>query len=83
MELFSPIPLTATLPQGIHVSVIDAMPVVRLIPVSDLKSRTFKYWAIYVLNHLNLLRGIEIHVVFHDYQNAYETPSKNRDTSEW
>ena len=83
MELFSPIPLTATLPQGIHVSVIDAMRVVRLIPVSDLKSRTFKYWAIYVLNHLNLLRGTEIHVVFHDYQHAYETPSKNRDTSEW
>ena len=85
MEVLSPIPLTTPLPQGIHISVVDAMRVVRLIPVSDLKSRTFKYWAIaiYVLNHLDLLPGTEIQVVFHDYQYAYETPSNNRDTSEW
>ena len=70
-------------PQGIHVSTVDAMGVVRLIPVSDLRSPTFKYWAINVLNRLNLLPGAEIHVVFDDYQYAFETPSKNRDTSEW
>ena len=43
----------------------------------------FKYWAINVLNHLIFLPGAEIHVVFGDYQYAYQTPSKNRDTSEW
>ena len=74
-ELLSLIPPTTTLPQSIHVSVVDAMRVVRLIPVSNLKPRTFKYWAINVLNHLNLLPGAEIHVV-------HETHSKNRDTSE-
>ena len=76
-ELLSSIPPTTILPQGIHVSVVDAMRVVRLIPVSDLKSRTFKYYAVNVLNHLHLLPGAEIYVVFD------ETPSKNRDTSEW
>ena len=79
LGLLSPVPLTTTLPQGIHVSVVDA----RLMPASHLKSRTFKHWAINVLNNLNLLPGAEIHVVFDDYQYAYETPSKNRDTSEW
>ena len=52
-------------------------------PVSDLKSRTFKYWTVDVLIHLNLLPGAKIHVVFYDYQYAYKTQSKNRDTSEW
>ena len=83
MELLSPIPPTTTLPQGIHVSAVDAMGVVRLIPVSDLKSPTFKYSAINVLNRLNLLPGAEIHAVFDDYQYAFKTPSENRDTSEW
>ena len=49
----------------------------------DLKPCTFKYWTINVLNHLNLLPGAEIHVAFDNYQYAYETPSKNKDTSEW
>ena len=83
LELLPPIPPTMTLTQGIHVSVVDAMRVVRLISVSYLKPRAFKYWAINVLNHLNLLPGAEIHVLFDDYQYMYETPSKNRDTSEW
>ena len=84
LELFSSIPPTTTLPQGIHISVVDAIWVVKPIPVSKLKSRTFKYWywAINILNHLNLLPGAEIHLVFDDYQYAYKNPSKNRDTSE-
>ena len=81
MQLLSSIPPTANLPEGIQASVTDAMRVVR--QVSDLKSRTFKYWAINVLNHLNLLLGAAIYIVFDDYQCAYETPSTNRDTSEW
>ena len=68
LELLSSIPPTTTLPRGIHVSVVDAMQVVRLIPVSDLESRTFKYWGIHDLNHLNLLPGAEIYVVFDEYQ---------------
>ena len=83
LELLLPIPPTTTPLHGIRVSVVDAMRVVRLIPVSDLKSRTFKYWTINVLDHLNLLPSPEILVVFDECQYAYETPSKNRDTSEW
>ena len=41
--LLLPIPPTTTLPQGMHVSVVDTMRVVMLIPVSELKSRTFKF----------------------------------------
>ena len=51
--------------------------------MSDLKSQTSKYWTINVINHLNLLPGAEIHVVFDNYQYASETQFKNRDTSEW
>ena len=43
------------------------MRVVKLIPMYDLKSRTVKYWAINVLNHVNLLPGVEMQVVFDDY----------------
>ena len=48
--------------KGIHVSVVENKRVVRLIPVSDFKPCTFKYWEIKVLNHLNLLPGAEIRV---------------------
>ena len=50
--------------------------------MSHLRPRSLNYWAINVLNHLNLLPVAEIHVLFDDYQYAYETQSKNRDTSE-
>ena len=58
------------LPQCIHVSVVDAMQVVRLILESDLKPHTFKYCVINVFSHLNLLPGAEIHVVLENYQYA-------------
>ena len=59
------------------------MQVVRLIFLSGLKFCTFKYWVINVLNHLNLLPGAEIYVVFDEYQYVKKTPSKNRDSSQW
>ena len=59
------------------------MRVVRLIPVSYLKSPTFRYWTTNVLNHLNSLPGTDMHVVFDDYQYVSESPFKNEDISEW
>ena len=70
------------MPNDIHTSIVDAMRIVRLIPITDVKPRTFRCWAINVLNYLNSLPGTIIHIVFDNYQYEYETPSKNRDSSE-
>ena len=87
LKLLSPISSITVLPQGIHVSVVDALRVVRLIFVLVLsyfprKTSYFQYLATNVLNYLYLLPGAEVHVVLEDYQYSCIAPSKNRDISE-
>ena len=68
LELMSPNPSTTIMPNDIHTSIVDAMRIVRLIPITDVKPRTFRCWSINVLKYLNSLPGTIIHIVFDKYQ---------------
>ena len=51
----------------IHTYVVDAMKIVRMIPVTNLQPRTFLTWTKKFLDYITNLDGIEIHVVFDQY----------------
>ena len=55
-------------PQTIKCCVVDAMRVVRKIPVSDLEENTYACWAKSFSNYLSALSGDEVHVVFDNYE---------------
>ena len=54
------------LPQTIKCCVVDAMQVVRKIPVSDLEENTYTCWAKHFANYLSSLPGDDVHVVFNN-----------------
>ena len=55
-------------PQTIKCCVVDAMQVVRKIPVSYLEEKTYACWAKGFANYLSSLPGDEVHVVFDNYE---------------
>ena len=67
------------LPQTIKCCVVDAMQVVRKIPVSDLEESTYACWANRFADYLSSLSWDEVHVVFDNYEITEEVSiSKGR-----
>ena len=67
LQLLSPKQATAIPPADIKCCVVDAIRIVRIIPINDLNPPTFKSWADRLACHLGTLPGSTIHVVFDDY----------------
>ena len=65
LQLLSPKPATSIVPDDIQSCVVDAMRVVRIIPINGLS--TFKSWALRVVNYLRALPGTPLHLVFDNY----------------
>ena len=63
----SPEKLTKDPPAAIQSSVVDAMRVVRLIPITGASSPPFLPWAKRVFRYLEALPGEILHIVFDDY----------------
>lgn len=70
LQNLSPEPPSTTVPSEIECSVVDAMRVVRLIPITGLVPNTFRSWANRVVVYLRTLPGSTIHLVFDDYRPA-------------
>ena len=64
----------------IHTYVVDAMKIVRMIPVTNLQPRTFLTWTKKFLDYITNLDGTEIHIVFDQYSEDIDLtrPSKGR-----
>lgn len=67
LELLSPVPPTCTSPTDIQCCIVDAMRVVRIIPIKSLSTSTYKSWADRIVNYLQALPGSILHLVFDDY----------------
>ena len=78
LQSLSPNPPSSVEPRGIGISIVDAMRVVRLIPISGLQIRTFRCWAERIARYLLAIPGKEIHVLFDNYNYTHNIPSKNR-----
>eukprot|EP00112_Aurelia_sp_Birch-Aquarium-sp1_P017225 Seg3972.2 transcript_id=Seg3972.2/GoldUCD/mRNA.D3Y31 product="hypothetical protein" protein_id=Seg3972.2/GoldUCD/D3Y31 len=78
LQLLSPTEATAITPEDIECCIVDAMRVVRIIPINDLNPPTFKSWAERLACHLRALPGNTIHVVFDDYDKDPLCLSKGR-----
>ena len=65
LQLLSPIPATNNVPPDINMCIVDAMRVVRMIPVTNCS--TFLEWAKQVLNYFKFLPGKVIHIIFDVY----------------
>ena len=78
LQKISPIPSTTEEPRSIKSAIVDAMRVVRLIPISSLQPRTFRSWAERFVRYLAALPGDEVHLVFDNYNYPHNIPSKNR-----
>ena len=51
-------------PADIEVSIVDAVRVVKMVPVKKLKPRTFRRWANDVFKYIKHLPGNTAHIVF-------------------
>ena len=78
LQQLSPKPPSNSIPANIEVAVIDAMRIVRIIPITKLKPATFKTWAVEVFKHLKPLPGTVLHIVFDNYEYKFQVPSKDR-----
>ncbi len=67
LQLLSPVPPVSTEPLNLECSIVDAMRVVRIIPINELVPPTFKSWANRVVGYLGSLPGSTIHIVFDEY----------------
>jgi hypothetical protein len=68
LQLLSPVQPTSIAPADIECSIVDAMRVVRIIPISGLIPPTFKSWANRIVGYLKSLPGSTVHLVFDDYR---------------
>ena len=78
LQLSSPTPPTNILPENIGVSVVDAMRVVKMIPIKKTSPRTFRGWGKQFFDYMKQLPGCIIHIVFDNYGYEYHVPSKDR-----
>ena len=67
LQLMSPLKPTNIPPTDIKVCVVDAMRVLRLIPITTIQPPTFMKWAEAVKIYLENLPGNTLHVVLDDY----------------
>ena len=81
IQKFAPIkPLSERNAPYIHTYVVDAMKIVRMIPITKLKPPTYLSWTKKLLNHIMNLKGKVIHIVFDRYTEEIDLsrPSKGR-----
>ena len=79
LQLLSPQPAISS-PSDIECSIVDAMRVVRIVPINGLAPATFQSWATRIVSYLKSLPGSTLHLVFDDYRlnDAQPTLSKGR-----
>lgn len=82
LQNLCPIPKMHKAPESISMSIVDAMRVVRMIPIAGLKPRIFKSWADSVMSHFSSFSGRHLHIIFDDYGYVYNIPSKQRAVSQ-
>ena len=80
LQNLSPIPSSNEVPSNVDVSVVDAMRVVKMIPVNKISPRTFRRWCDNVFDYIKSLPGDTVHIVFDNYAYDYLVPSKDRYT---
>jgi len=68
LQKLSPQPAMSKPPEDIECCVVDAMRVVRIIPITGLEPQTFFSWAVRIVNYLKSLPGNTLHLVFDDYR---------------
>ena len=76
--LLPAIPKSSKVPDSISISIVDAMRIVRMVPVTGLPIRTFKSWADKFVQQLKAMPGKTMHVLFDNYSYEYNVPSKKR-----
>ena len=64
----------------IEVLIVDAMRVVKMVPVKKLKPRTFRRWANNVFKYMKHLPGNTVHIVFDNHTYEYNVPTKDWST---
>ena len=69
LQQLNPEGILLTSPMDISVSIVDAMRVVRIIKIDDLKPPTFLTWAKNVFSYIEGLPGEKAHIVFDNYVN--------------
>ena len=82
LQLLSPIPSTNTAPCDISCSIVDAMRVVRMIPITNLSTKTFLGWFRRFHEYIKNLPGDTVHIVFDVYveEGNQKSLSKGRAT---
>ena len=60
--------------------IVDAMRVVKMVPVKKLKPKTFRRWAIDVFKCMKHFPGNTVHIVFDNYTYEYNIPTKDWST---
>ena len=75
LQLLCPVKPSNTAPVTIRTSVVDAMRVVRMIPVQDVDPPTFLSWAKNVFSYIHGLPGDVLHIVFDIYSPIHD-PTK-------
>ena len=66
----SPVKATTLVPSDIECCIVDAMRVVRMLPISNLKTKTFLAWTEKFTGYLKSLPGTTVHVVFDNYDSS-------------
>ena len=57
-------------PRGIECCIVDAVRIVRIIPISDIDENTFMCWAKHFVNYLKSRPGHVIHVTVDNYEKS-------------
>ena len=80
LQNICPVPKKYTLPDT-SASIVDAMRVVRMIGIGNLKPHTYRSWANQIKGYLDSLPGNSLHVIFDDYSYEHSVPSKQRNVT--
>ena len=80
LQNICPVPKKYSLPDA-SASIVDAMRVVRMIRIGNLKPHTYRSWANQIKGYLDSLPGNSLHVIFDDYSYEHSVPSKQRNVT--
>ena len=75
LQHLCPVKPSNTAPVSIRTSVVDAMRVVRMIPIEDVDPPTYLSWAKNVFSYIHGLPGDVLHIVFDNYSSV-DDPTK-------
>ena len=76
----STVRLSKNVPADIEVLIVDAMRVVKMVPIEKLKPRTFRRWANDVFKYIKHLPDNTVHIVFDNYIYEYNVLTKDWST---